>query len=689
MSILSVMQWSKVAWVLALATTGAVAGCGSDDPPAPPPATSAVDPGRLTIHRLNRAEYNNTVQDLLGTKQSPADDFPEDDISFGFDNISSVLSTAPLLIELLERAATDLAEEALAIPVLTETWFFEAETLTGTAGGAQNDTYNLWSNGSVGTTIAFPTAGRYRLSVRLWGAQGGPDPVKAALLIDQATAVEFDVPNGQNDPLIFSHEMDLSAGTHEYAVAFLNDFFDPNNNIDRNMLVDWIRVEGPLDAVGSNPLRDAIVTCDIEDDGCIREIARTYSSRAWRRPVSDAELDRLLTLFELVMNEGGDANTGLTLVLRGILMSPHFVFRPELDADPSSLEAHPLSDHELAARLSYFLWSSMPDEALFAAAEAGDLRNEEGLREQVTRMLADEKASALVDNFSGQWLYTRALADHEPDYDTFPDWDPELRAAMAEETRRFFGALLAGDLGMDTLLTADFSFLNARLAKHYGVSFTEAKADADGYAKTSLVQSKGRRGVLGHGSLLTVTSYAKRTSPVKRGKWVLEQLLCSPPSPPPPEVEGLVEMEVPTGTLREQLEKHRADPVCASCHDTMDPLGLALEHFDGIGAWRDDDHGFAVDATGTYNEEAPFDGASELGALIAADPRFAGCLTHKLFTYALGRGIEGHDTPHLSHIAEAFQTSEHKLPELVTLIVSSDPFRMRRGDPVSQKGGQP
>lgn len=677
--------------MLALAATGTVAGCGSDDPPAPapPPATTAVDPGRLTIHRLNRAEYNNTVQDLLGTEQSPADDFPEDDISFGFDNISSVLSTAPLLIELLERAATALAEEALAIPVLTETSFFEAETLTGTTGGAQNDTYNLWSNGSVGTTIACPIAGRYRLSVRLWGSQGGPDPVKAALLVDQATAVEFDVPNSQNDPLIFSHEMDLSAGTHEYAVAFLNDFFDPNNNIDRNMIVDWLRVEGPLDAVGSNPQRDAIVNCDIDDDGCVRDIARTYSSRAWRRPVSEAELDRLLTLFDLVMTEGGDANTGLTLVLRGILMSPHFVFRPELDADPSSLEAHPLSDHELAARLSYFLWSSMPDEALFAAAEAGDLRNEEGLREQVTRMLADEKASAFVDNFSGQWLYTRALTDHEPDYDTFPDWDPELRAAMAEETRRFFDALLGGNLGMDALLTADFSFLNARLAKHYGEGFNDAKADADGYAKTILSQNKGRRGVLGHGSLLTVTSYAKRTSPVKRGKWILEQLLCSPPSPPPPEVEGLIEMDVPTGTLREQLEKHRADPVCASCHDAMDPLGLGLEHFDGIGAWRNDDQGFPVDATGIYDDEAPFDGASELGALLAADPRFAGCLTHKLFTYALGRGTEGHDTPHLSHIAQAFQASELKLPELVALIVSSDPFRMRRGDPVSQKGGQP
>jgi hypothetical protein len=689
------MTWRWAAWSLGVGAAVALAACGSDDAPAPPanppktPPAEVADPGRVTIHRLNRAEYNNTVRDLLATNLRPADDFPYDDISFGFDNISSVMTTSPLQVELYERAATTLAEDALNIPFLTQTWFFEAETLMGTTGKAAGDAYNLWSNGSLGTAITFPITGRYRLSVRLWGQQGGPDVVKAALLLNQATVANFEVPNTESDPLIFNHEMDIDAGTHEYAVAFLNDFFDPDNNIDRNMWVDWIRVEGPLDAVAENPLRDAIVSCDIEDDSCVRDISRELARRAWRRPVDDAELDRLLKLFQLVKAEGDDANTGLEIVLRAILLSPHFLFRPELDSDPTSQEAHPLGDYELAARMSYFMWSSMPDEALFAAAASGELRNDEGLRKQVNRMLADDKARALIDNFGGQWLYTRALADHEPDYEVFPDWDEPLRDAMAQETQRFFDSLLRGEHGMGVLLTADFSFLNARLASHYGETFDMAKADADGFAKTSLKKNAKRRGILGHGSLLTVTSYATRTSPVKRGKWVLEQLLCTPPSPPPAGVEGLIEEEEPTGSLREQLEKHRQDPVCASCHDTMDPIGLALEHFDGTGAWRDDDSGFDIDASGVYALETPFDGASELSTLIADDPRFAGCLSHKLFTYALGRGIEGHDTPHLAHIAKAFKLSSHKLPELIALIVTSDPFRMRRGEPISNSGGMP
>ncbi len=377
----------------------------------------------------------------------------------------------------------------------------------------------------------------------------------------------------------------------------------------------------------------------------------------------------------MALGEGESVEQGLELAIRGILLSPHFIYRPELDDDPSSTEPHLLNDYELASRLSYFLWSSMPDAALFDAAATGRLQDEAGLRAEVDRMLSDPKAQSLVDNFAGQWLRIRSLDDHVPDYATFPNWDDSLRDSMGQESKLFFGDFLRGDVPMDQLLLTDFTYLNDRLAAHYGLPFDLGPE----FERVSLGPTDTRFGLLTLGSLLTVTSAPTRTSPVKRGVWILEQLLCSEPPPPPPGVEGLPQDGMSGGTLREQLEQHRADPTCASCHNVMDPLGLGLEHYDAVGAYRTEDRGFPVDATGELVTGETFVDAREMAALIQADNRFDVCVVEKLFLYALGRPASTPEHPFLEEIAESAAQSGSELPELIKLIATSEPFRTRRG----------
>jgi len=504
----------------------------------PGPGTEAGVTGAQLMHRLNRAEYQNTVRDLLGTQLDPAANFPADDVSLGFDNIAQVLTISPLQFELYEQAAQELAEEAL-----------------GTAA------------------------------------------------------------------------------------------------------------------------RDDIVTCDPSEPSCLTDIFEALASRAWRRPATDEEVTRLEGLVAVAVNEGDDIEQGLELAIRGILLSPHFIYRPELDDDPSSTESRLLNDYELASRLSYFLWSSMPDDALFEAAANGSLQDPEQLRTEVERMLGDSKANALVDNFAGQWLRIRSLDDHTPDYATFPDWDEELQQAMGQEAKLFFSEFLSGRASMDEFLLSDFTFANARLAEHYALP---GGLDNE-LRKVSLGPEDPRFGLLTLGSVLTVTSTPIRTSPVKRGVWILEQLLCSEPPPPPPGVEGLLEGDMSSGSLRAQLERHREDPACASCHNLMDPLGLGLEHYDAIGAFRTEDRGVPVDASGQLIDGQAFVDGREMAALIQQDERHDRCVVEKVFTYALGRPVAATEEPFVEAIATAYAQSGSQLPELIKLIVTSEPFRTRRG----------
>jgi Protein of unknown function (DUF1592)/Protein of unknown function (DUF1588)/Protein of unknown function (DUF1587)/Protein of unknown function (DUF1595)/Ca-dependent carbohydrate-binding module xylan-binding/Protein of unknown function (DUF1585) len=634
-------------------------------------AESLVPPA--PIHRLNRTEYRLTIRDLLGSALDPAADFPADDISLGFDNIAPVLSVSPLQVELYEGAASDLAAEALAIPVSASLSHVEAETLTSSVGAAAGGAWNLYSNGEIGTLFTLDGDGDYALSARVWGQQAGPDLAQAALLVDGQTIATFDVAGDANSPEIITVTAPLTGGSRQVSVAFLNDYYMAPD--DRNLYVDWIEVEGPLGQVGQNPIRDSILYCDPVDPGCRVEVLRTFAQRAWRRPVSDDEVAKLETLVQLALDEGDSLDVGLELAVRATLLSPYFIYRPELDDDPTSSWPHPLNGFELASRLSYFIWSSMPDQALYDAAAAGELDSPEGIAAQVDRMLLDDKALALVDNFAGQWLLIRSLDDHVPDYGEFPEYDDTLRDSFRNEAQLFFGEFLKGDIPLNQILTAEFTYLNDRLATHYGLSFSGGAS----FERVTLDDSAERFGLLSLGSVLTVTSYPNRTSPVKRGVWILENLLCDGPPPPPPGVEADLMEAGATGTLRERLEAHRADPVCASCHNLMDPLGLGLENYDGIGAFRTDEAGGAIDATGEIEDVGAFDGARSMAELLQADPRFSACLIEKLFIYALGRDVAPEDEAHLEHVAEALAEADYRLPDAIKLIATSFPFRNRRG----------
>lgn len=647
-------------------------GCSDDAAPA------ASDPGRVTMHRLNRVEYNNTVRDLLGTALQPAKDFPADDRGYGFDNISDVLSLSPLQVELYSRAAEDLAREAMNVPSPSETAHVEAETLQGQVGAPSGDQWNLWSGGELPMTHEFPSSGEYKISARVWGQQAGPESVQMNLVVGGSAIGTFNVASTSANPEVVSATAKVTAGTQVVSVEFLNDYYDPDLGADRNLIIDWIEVEGPLGVVGINPIRQKIVICDLNEGvSCVRQVLEKFAERAFRRPVAAAEIDRLVAIVDVAKAQGQTVDMGVEVALRAILSSPHFLFRPEMDPNPNSATpAHPLNDFELASRLSYFIWSSMPDEALFAAAREGKLQDPAEIEAQVDRMLQDPKADALIDNFAGQWLYTRALDDHQPDYYAFPTWDDDLRASMRQETKLFFREFLRSDLPIPQMLTADFTYIDDRLATHYGLP-----SPGPDFTKVT-IDDPQRRGLLAQGSILTVTSFPTRTSPVKRGKWVLTQLLCSEPPAPPPGVEGLVTEEMPTGTIRQRLEKHRENPICASCHIEMDNLGFGLEQYDGIGSFRTDDNGFAIDASGELPGGKTFNGMPELSALLAQDPRFSHCVTEKMMTYALGRGIYPVDDVHLEHLVKLLSDRGQTFTDLIKLIATSEPFRMRRGEAI-------
>jgi hypothetical protein len=648
------------------------AGCRSE--------TTGSDPGRITLHRLNRAEYNNTVRDLLGTELRPADDFEPDDPAYGFDNVADALRMSPLLAELYQTAAEQLIDETLATTAVSTNQAFEITGSTDT-GNANNGGWLFFTNGSAEINYDAEAAGLYRVSIEAYQTPAGPDNAQLQLVVGGAVQPLIDVAAASGAPQTYSVEVPLAAGNVQVSVAFTNDFYDEATSADRNLWVDNLQIEGPIDAepIGSTR-RDRIITCDALDDAaCQREILGGFARRAWRRPVEPAEVEELLGLVQLAIGEGDDAETGIRLALQHVLVSPNFIFRVELDPDPASATPHPLTDHELASRLSYFLWSTMPDDALAAAADAGTLSEPSELIAQVERMLGDPKAAALVDNFADQWLYTRALEQRtaEPDYEKFPEYDDALEAAMLAETRAFFRAFLTEDLPMDQFLTANFTYVNDRLAQFYGLP---APGSADVPVRVSLEGSE-RRGFLTQGSFLTITSRPKRTSPVLRGKWVLDNLLCTPPSPPPPGVESMLEEDQPTGSIREQLELHRTNAVCASCHNTMDPIGFGLDNFDAIGRYRTEDAGFPIDASGMLLGKQPFNGAAELVDLLATNPQVYRCMVEKLYTYT-GRSpyrIESAD--HIDQLTHSFIDGGYSLKTLLTLIVTDPSFVSRRGEP--------
>ncbi|MFM7075134.1 MAG: DUF1592 domain-containing protein, partial [Planctomycetaceae bacterium] len=642
-----------------------------------PDCSQGERPGRVTLRRLNRTAYDNTVRDLLGVEIDAAAAFPTDDVGYGFDHIGDVLSVPPVLFERALDAAERVARAAISTGEAPD-------APVRSAGGG-----TLITEGEIGQEFELPAEGDYLLRFVAAGDQAGPDPVRMGVRVDGREEHVVDVPNRKRSPKPYEFPVRLAAGKHRVAAAFLNDFYDPlaanPRARDRNLHVTAIEVVGPMGVVdaalppGHRRVFATPVPAGLDAEAERRLVIdnlRPLVSRAFRRPATDAELERLAGIHAAARADGEGIEAAMRVAVTAMLVSPSFLFLVE--ADPPAGEIRSLGDHELAARLSYFLWSSMPDDELAAAADRGEVHTEEQLVAQARRMLRDGKSRSLANVFAPQWLHLRQLATFSPDRGRFPAFDEPLRAAMRRETEEFFDAIVREDRSILEMLDADWTMVDERLAKHYGI-----EGVSGGEFRRVAVDRSRRGGLLGQASILAVTSNPTRTSPVKRGRWVLENLLAAPPPPAPPNVPELAAGRGPLqGTLRQQMEQHRADPSCASCHRLMDPLGFGLENFDAIGAWRDAEGETPVDASGELPDGRRFTGPAELRRVLLERAReFRRCLAEKLLVYALGRGLEYYDACAVERIAGVTEAGGDRFSVMVEEIVKSPAFRQRESAP--------
>ncbi len=631
------------------------------------------DPGRVTLRRLNRTEYNNTVRDLVGVNFPAAEDFPTDDIGYGFDNIGDVLSLPPILLEKYLAAATRILDAAL----ITEPPKPAGRKFPGGV---------LPSEGEISARVEFAKDGEYLLRARAYGDQAGPEPARMALRLAGKELKKFDVPGGENSPGVYEVRLSVKAGAKQFAAAFLNDYYNPKGKVgdrDRNLHVMELEVVGPIESsLPALPETHRRIIFRQPSGGNKAEVARDiigrFARRAFRRPVTADEVNRLAKFVELAAKEGESFERGIKLALSAVMISPHFLFRGELQPEPDNPKAvHPINDYALASRLSYFLWSSMPDDELFQLAEKKLLRK--NLDSQVKRMLRDPKSRALVDNFAAQWLQLRNLKQVSPDPKLFTNFDESLRTAMQKETELFFEAIMREDRSVLDFLDANYTFVNERLARHYGLTGVSGEQFQRVFFKDNQ-----RGGILTHASILTITSNPTRTSPVKRGKWVLENILGTPPPPPPPNVPELSEEKgkVLSGSLRQRMEQHRENPLCASCHARMDPIGFGFENFDAVGAWREKDGGFPVDPVGKLVSGESFTTPGQLRLILlkGKHDEFIQCLSEKMLTYALGRGLEYYDRCALEEIGKKLAKNKYRFSSFILEIVNSVPFQQRRGE---------
>ncbi len=689
-------------------------------------ALANPNPGRPAPYRLNRTEYRNAVRDLLNLDVDVKALMAPDNSSYGFDNIADVLGLSPDLLEGYLSAADRISAIAVGDPALPkEDAFYRVSQRfsqnehieglpLGTRGGLLIDHY-------------FPLDGVYEINTRFL-----ENTVKAIRGLQFPHQFEISVDGKQlrlvtmggsseyvlsmEDPEIVRVSIEdkarvripLAAGTHRIVVTFLRkstamevDQLLPFQNINFDPVylggipsVESVLIRGPFDAkapAGDTPSRKAIFTCrpasSREEARCADQILSRIARAAYRRPVTDANMQVIREFYQRGRQSRGTFEGGIQMGLRRILSSPDFIFR--LERDPEGIApgtAYKLTDLELASRLSFFLWSSLPDAELIDLAAKGRLHNEKVLEQQVMRMLADPRSTALAGNFASQWLHLRNLEAAQPDSFMFPDFDEGLREAFTRETLMFFESIMRDDRNVVDLLTANYTFMNERLARHYGVPGVYGSD----FRRVNLTDET-RRGLLGQGSILTVTSMSHRTSPVKRGAWVLETLLANPPPSPPDNVPALSENAADSldrQSLRVRLERHRADPGCASCHAVMDPIGFSMEVFDGIGTKRArDESGDAINASGNLASGKAINGVEELRAAISADPgHFVGAFTEKLLTYALGRGLEFYDMPTVRSIVRNTEKRDYRFSAVVLEIVKSQPFQMKLS---AVKGEQP
>ncbi len=662
------------------------------------------NPGAPAIHRLNKAEYSNSIRDLLGLDMDNSAGLPADDSGYGFDNIGDVLTVSPLHMEKYVSSARRISRLAVgtlkASPAIEK---FPAKI-------PQNDSLDempINERGEILLRRYFPFDAEYSIVIRVRGnpAQGLPAPKldvrldgKRVKLID----AEIDTAEANQGSRSIEVRMPLPAGEHSIGAGFLSESAKvetggvggragapaptPSPN---GVSVEYISVGGPYRPTGPGDTesRRRIFICRPKENGpedvCARQIFAWLSRRAYRRPVTAIDTDPLMKLFAAGRADGGNFDSGVEMGLSGILVSPEFLFRveaPQAPFVPKKGETYRLADLDLASRLSFFIWSSIPDEELLGLAEKGKLHDPATLSAQVRRMLADAKSKALMENFAGQWLRLRNVADWKPDPDKFKDVDQALRGAFERETELFFESIVREDHSILDFIDADYTFLNERLARYYGIQGVKGSYFRRVALKGSDGKGPERGGILTQASVLMVTSYPTRTSPVLRGKWILESILNAPPPPPPPNVPTLDETASTTAkSLRETFEKHRANVACASCHSRLDPLGFSLENFDAGGKYRSKEGDSPIDATGNLPDGTVIDGVPGLKKIILArKDEFVEGLADKLLTYALGRGLESYDQPVVRDIRRQAEKSDYRFSSLVLAVVNSVPFEMRR-----------
>jgi hypothetical protein len=685
-------------------------------------AAQHPDPGRSVIHRLNRTEYGNAIRDLLALEVDPAEYLPADDEGYGFDNIADILRVSPSLLEQYLAASTKIAALAVGDP--------ETRPVT-TVHRAPPDLAQsehiaglpLGTRGGMLFQHNFPLDGEYDFSIFLLrnivGYMKGLEWAhELVLTIDGEdvfhTQVGGEADNAMSDANFaeaantiderLRTRLFIKAGPHDVGVAFVRrdsaETHEPLElhtrdldlqNMNGEPIFDYMNVTGPFNATGpgDTPSRRRIFSCRPEGKAdevpCAEEILSTLAHRAYRRPIGEEDLGLLMRFYEQG-RQRGTFDAGIQNALRVMLTSPNFLFRSEPDpADVAPGEIYPVDDVALASRLSFFLWSSLPDDELLELAEHGRLSDPEVYAEQIHRMLKDPRSQALVDDFAAQWLFLRNLRSAHPGAEEFPNFDENLRSAMFEETELFFRSIIDEDRNVMDLLTADYTFVNERLAEHYGIPNVYGS-----HFRRVHIPNEARRGLLGQGSILTVTSYPNRTSPVLRGKFIMTNILGTPPPSPPPNVPALDENQpgAPARSVRERLEEHRENPVCKGCHGVMDPLGLALENFDAVGRWRTVEPGGKVDASGQLADGTPVDGAVALREALGKRPeQFVGVLTQKLLTYALGRGLEPQDMPTVRQIVREAEKDDYRFSALILGIADSAQFRMKRAAPPASQTG--
>jgi len=680
--------------------------------------------GRVTMRRLNRLEYKNTIRDLIGVDFDPTSEFPSDDIGYGFDNIGDVLSLPPVLMERYLDAADGILARAItpdppAVPKRhLSSQYTEPASADVAAKLIENGYRRLDTStkegielGPIHTQYQWDASGEYTFRTKLYGVSSDAQNVQGVILLHGK-----DLPNPSSDA-----ELDSISGNFPRPAKILKTFevtakaadqaqvIEVNipalANRDRVMVgqlkkpegqsaklyIEHLALDGPLDTRPESHRRLRAVTAGKSVPEQTREALGRFMRKAYRRTVEPEELEKLSQWVDQMTAGGEKWEAAMQIAMQAVLCSPKFLFRVEPDDRPASADIRSLDAFAVATRLSYFLWSSMPDDLLLEAAEKGTLEQE--LAPHIHRMLADERSSALIQSFSTQWLQIQRLESFAADTQAFPSFNAKLKSAMLRETELFFESVLRENRSVLELIDTNYTFLNETLAKHYGIADTvgnwmgqpASKPDGkliqgDTFQRVSL-QDRNRGGLITQASVLAVTSNPTRTSPVKRGRWILEQFLGAPPPPPPPNVPELPSKseDVSTASLRKRMEVHRQNPACANCHAKMDPIGFALENYDAVGAYRTKDGAFDIDASGEFADGSKFSGPGDLKSIILAKREdFVRCLAEKMLTYALGRGVEYYDRPTIEKIVRSMPGQEYKIQGMILEIVLSEPF-LKRG----------